>query len=237
MCFKTEYAIVMSNQKQLFFKGATDMLPLSIAVIPWSILAGSMAINAGLSLAKAIAMTAMVFAGAAQLVSLGLFMAGASTFSILVTIFFLTSQHFIYALTLRPNIASQPSYIRLGQGFLLTDEQFALTVSTGQRSMAYLFGAGLCFYLFWVVFGLVGIFFTRLLPSVKDYPLDFSIVAIFIPMILSLIKDKITLIAIISTLIATFVLRFFAVENALILAGLIGMAIAVCCEYLKGDRS
>ncbi len=52
------------------------IMPLSIAVIPWGILAGSMAVNAGLSFAKAFAMSALVFAGAAQLVSLSLVMEG-----------------------------------------------------------------------------------------------------------------------------------------------------------------
>ncbi len=35
------------------WKGALDMLPLSFAVIPWGILAGSVAINTGLSVMQA----------------------------------------------------------------------------------------------------------------------------------------------------------------------------------------
>ncbi len=40
-----------------FLRGAIDILPLSISVIPWAILAGSMAIHAGLSFYKALAMS------------------------------------------------------------------------------------------------------------------------------------------------------------------------------------
>ena len=64
------------------------MLPLSVAVIPWGILAGSAAINAGLSVMQAVGMSALVFAGAAQLVSLSMLMTGASLLSILITVFF-----------------------------------------------------------------------------------------------------------------------------------------------------
>ena len=131
----------MQSTRQQFFKGAIDMLPLSIAVIPWGILAGSMAIHAGLPWEKALAMSALVFAGAAQLLSLGLVIAGASTLSILVSVYFLTTQHLIYALTLRNHIAKQVWYVRMTQAFLLTDEQFALSASKQQYSMAYLFGA------------------------------------------------------------------------------------------------
>ena len=40
-----------TSNTALFRQGVLDILPLSIAVLPWGILAGSMAINAGLSTA------------------------------------------------------------------------------------------------------------------------------------------------------------------------------------------
>ena len=101
------------------------MLPLSVAVIPWGILAGSAAINAGLSVMQAVGMSALVFAGAAQLVSLSMLMTGASLLSILITVFFLTSQHFIYALSLREEVKPWSLKRRLSIGFLLTDELYA----------------------------------------------------------------------------------------------------------------
>ena len=48
-----------------FWRGVRDMLPLSVAVIPWGILAGSAAVNAGLSTLQAAGMSVLVFAGAA----------------------------------------------------------------------------------------------------------------------------------------------------------------------------
>ena len=62
----------------IYFTWRNGYLPLSISVIPWAILAGSMAIHAGLSFYKALAMSGLVFAGAAQLVSLSMAMEGAS---------------------------------------------------------------------------------------------------------------------------------------------------------------
>ena len=40
-----------ASKTALVRQGVVDILPLSIAVLPWGILAGSMAINAGLSTA------------------------------------------------------------------------------------------------------------------------------------------------------------------------------------------
>lgn len=210
------------------------MLPLSLAVIPWGILAGSMAIHTGLPWSKALAMSALVFAGAAQLLSLGLVMAGASMLSILISVYFITVQHLIYAMALRNDIAKQVWYIRIAQAFLLTDEQFALSASQQQRSIAYLFGAGLCFYLFWVAFSAVGIVFASVIPDFKQYPLDFSVIAIFIPMTLALITKLSTLIAVLITAISTLLFKILHIEAGLLLAAAVGMFSAVCIEHWQG---
>lgn len=135
-----------TNQKsQDFMQGALAILPLSIAVLPWGILAGSVAIDAGLTIPQAVAMSAVVFAGAAQLVSLGMWSADATAITIAITVFFLTSQHFIYALTLRKDISVLASYYRIPLSFLLTDELFAVAMQKSQRRPYYLLGAGLSF--------------------------------------------------------------------------------------------
>ncbi|WP_353170435.1 AzlC family ABC transporter permease [Acinetobacter rudis] len=225
------------QQQQLFMKGAVQMLPLSITVIPWGVLAGSMAIHAGLPWDKALAMSILVFAGTAQLVSLGLIMAGASTLAILITVYLTTTQHLIYALNLRQSIANQVWYIRLAQAFLLTDEQFALAATSQQRSIAYLFGAGLCFYLFWITSSAIGVLFAQIIPNFQHYPLDFSIVAIFIPMILALTNSLVTLVAIFSTIVASLVLKALHVESSLLIAAAVGMLSAVGLEHYQGENT
>ncbi|ENV92350.1 hypothetical protein F937_01744 [Acinetobacter calcoaceticus ANC 3680] len=220
----------------LFLRGAMDILPLSISVIPWAILAGSMAIHAGLSFYKALAMSGIVFAGAAQLVSLSMVMEGASTFTTYVTIFFLTAQHFIYALTLRNNISILPLSKRLSLGFLLTDELFAVCASGEKRQPEYLLGAGLSFYLFWVVFSLVGILLATVIPDLLNYHLDFSIVAIFVAMIVPLCKGLPVLAGVLMTCFSGFFLKVYQVEGAILLSGLLGMLVAVLTEKLEKER-
>ncbi|WP_130802887.1 AzlC family ABC transporter permease [Acinetobacter ihumii] len=222
-------------QSKRFFQGTMAIMPLSIAVIPWAILAGSMAINAGLSFAKALAMSSMVFAGAAQLVSLSLVIEGVSKLTILITIFFLTAQHFIYALTFRNNISILPLKQRLSLGFLLTDELFAISLSPDKRHPDYMLGAGLCFYLFWVIFSIVGIVMANMIPNLSDYHLDFSIVAIFIAMVVPLIKNFKVVIAVLITCLSGFMLRFYQVEGAILISGLLGMLTAVTLEQFEKE--
>ena len=88
----------LSSPQRAFLQGGIKILPLCLAVLPWGLLAGSMAIRAGLSTGQAIGMSALVFAGAAQLMTLGLVMAGTPALTIIISVFFFFIQHYLYAL-------------------------------------------------------------------------------------------------------------------------------------------
>lgn len=211
-----------THQPILEFKcGVRDMLPLSLAVIPWAVMAGALAMSAGLGIAQSIAMSVFIFAGAAQIMSLSMLMAGASTVSILVTIFFMTTQHFIYALSLRKSIYKMAVLKRMSLGFLLTDELYAVSELYPHRSYAYLFGAGLSFYIFWVAFSIFGVFCTFFLKNVSSIPLDYSIVAIFLVMALLLIKNVYGAIAVIVSGCFATLFKWMELKSGIIFASLL----------------
>lgn len=220
-----------------FRRGVLDMLPLSLAVIPWGILAGSAAVNAGLSLMQAVGMSALVFAGAAQLVSLSMLSAGASAFSIIVTIFFLTSQHFIYALHLRGDASGLSLAQRLSVGFLLTDELYATAMLNQERPYRYLLGAGLSFYLCWVGFSVVGIWLAKIIPNLAALHLEFSIVAIFLVMAVLLMKNRLAIAGMCVSAIMAAVLTWMKLEAAILLAGLCGMLVSALLDRLGESSS
>ena len=179
--------------RQAFLHGAIAILPLSLAVAPWGLLAGSMAIEANLSAWEGQGLSAIVFAGAAQLVAIGMLKGGANLLSILLTTLLLTSQHLLYGLSMRPLLSRQPLRWRLGLGFLLTDEFFALTSHHDHQQFNrwYALGVGLTFYVAWNLFTLAGIVLGQNIPHLDQLGLDFSIVATFValiaPLVLSLI--------------------------------------------------
>lgn len=66
------------NRGREFLRGTLAVMPLTLAVIPWGILAGSLALETGLSALESQAMSLFVFAGSAQLVALGMIKAGSA---------------------------------------------------------------------------------------------------------------------------------------------------------------
>ncbi len=223
-----------------FISGSIEMLPLCLSVIPWGLLAGSMAIQSGLTLWQSIGMSAIIFAGAAQLVTLGLLLSGASVFTLLVSVFFITAQHFIYGLTLRSFIAHLNIRFRIPIGFLLTDELFALSIAKKNKKTltpGYLIGAGLVFYLTWNIASLLGIFMATAIPDLDKYHLDFSIIATFITLIVPMINRLSVVAGVALSLLLSILLSYYHVEGAVIIAGLCGMLFSVIISRLLKEHA
>lgn len=226
-----------AKSRNEWLAGVIDMLPLSLAVLPWGILAGSMAVEAGLSLSESIAMSALVYAGAAQLVSLTMMKAGIGMVTILVSVFFITMQHLLYGLTLRKHIVVLPFRLRVFLGFLSTDELFALTghQTKEQFSVPYAIGAAFSFYVFWNLFSLIGIFIANAVPDLSKFHLDFSIVATFIAIVVPMVKKLSTLVGVLTSLFLSMLFAYWKVPGAIILSGLIGMFFAVFVSRVSGE--
>ena len=83
-----------------FVAGAKAILPLVIGAIPFGIIFGTLAHSSGLFLAGAIAMSALVFAGSAQFIALGLLATGKALPIIILTTFVVNLRHLLYSLSL-----------------------------------------------------------------------------------------------------------------------------------------
>ncbi|WP_087026447.1 AzlC family ABC transporter permease [Thaumasiovibrio subtropicus] len=220
-----------NDNRSLMWQGTVAMMPLSIAVVPWGLLAGSYAVESGLLVIEAQALSAILFAGAAQLVAIGMFNTGASLVTMLITTFFITSRHLLYSVAMRETISPLPLRWRLTLGFLLTDELFALI---GHRQTSfnryYALGAGLSFYLIWNLASFVGIIGGSVIPNLDSLGLDFAIVATFIALVVPNVKTKPVLLTVLVALVSSVVLHRLQVNGALMIASLVAMIAGYAAE-------
>lgn len=228
-----------SNANQAFFRGAVAVLPLSLACAPWGLLVGSLAIGAGFTPLEGQGFSAIVFAGAAQLVAIGMIKSGASLLSILITTLLLTSQHLLYAMHMRPSIAPMSARWRLGLGFVLTDEFFAL--NSQQRSAAfdrwYALGTGFTFYVAWNIFTLIGLLLGRSIANLESLGLEFSIAATFVALITPLVKSVPVVICVAVSLGCSVWFSWLGWQSALVLSGLAGMLAGFSVKCLMQDNT
>ena len=219
-----------------FSRGAIACLPLTLACAPWGLLAGSTAIDAQLTPMQSQGLSLFVFAGAAQLVAIGMIKGGASVISILVTTLLLTSQHLLYAMHLRPLVAPLPGKWRLGLGFLLTDEFFALVSPFDRQTFNrwYALGVGLCMYVGWNIFTLLGVVLGKSIPGLDQLGLEFSIAATFIALITPIVRNLPTVVCVAVSLLCVVLFSAWQWESAIVLAGLAGMCAGYVCKRLGG---
>ncbi|MDK3006643.1 AzlC family ABC transporter permease [Providencia rettgeri] len=223
--------------QKAMMNGAVHTAPLNLAVIPWGVLAGSMAVETGLDFWQSLAMSAMVFAGAAQLVTLGLLNSGAGYITIIISVFFITSQHLLYGLTLRPQVKDFTTPQRLSIGFLLTDELFAISAAKRQSlSFPYLFGAGFSFYLVWLITSLCGIAMANIVGDLSRLHLDFSVVATLLAIVVPLTRKISTLCGVIFSLVVAIILSMYSFSSAIVIAGVGGMFVSVAVSRLLKEE-
>ncbi|WP_339480992.1 MULTISPECIES: AzlC family ABC transporter permease [unclassified Pseudomonas] len=223
---------------QAFSQGAIAVLPLSIACAPWGLLVGSMAIDADLSPLQSQGFSIIVFAGAAQLVAIGMLKSGASLFSILMTTLLLTSQHLLYGMHMRPTLSALSSRWRLTLGFLLTDEFFALNSQRdpGAFDRWYALGVGLTFYLAWNLFTLAGIVMGHKVPGLEALGLEFSIAATFIALVTPLVRTVPIAVCVGVALFCSVFLSYWRYESALVVSGIAGMAAGFFCKRCRQEK-
>lgn len=214
------------------------MVPLSIAVIPWGLLAGSFAIEAGLSVWESQALSAILFAGSAQLVATGMLKAGAALTTMLLATFFITSRHLLYSVSMRSKIRSLPLKWRLALGFLLTDELFAICGQQSEKQFNrwYALGAGLSFYLCWNLATIIGIVAGRYIPAMNELGLEFAVAATFIAIVIPNVKSSPTLIAVVVSLFLSVLCSGLGVESGLMFASIGGMFAGYLAESVKGGQ-
>lgn len=227
------------SKSRLFLQGTVAMLPLSVAVLPWGLLAGSFAIDSGLSPFNSQALSAILFAGSAQLVATGMLKAGAGLITMLITTLFITSRHLLYSVSMRSRISPLPLKWRLALGFLLTDELFALCGQQSEKRFDrwYALGAGLSFYLIWNLATLVGIIAGSQIPALNSLGLEFAVAATFIAIVVPNIKTLPVVVSVLVALVMSVGLTLLNVEGSLMFASIGAMLAGYVTETLMGGNA
>lgn len=226
------------NRNKAYLKmvqqGFIAMLPLNLAVLPWGILCGSLAIQRGFSVLEAILMPALIFAGAVQLVVIELINNNVPLATILFTAFIISSRHFLYGLALRDKLKHLPFRWRGSLGFLLTDELFALSGDRkslqSKLKLIYALSAGGSFYLCWLLWNIIGITAGSYLPDLTSLGLDFAIAVTFIALVIPTITTLPALVTVVVAGLLSVLLELAQWELGLVIASLIAMFCGYCTD-------
>lgn len=200
-----------------FLAGCRDEAPLLLGVAPFGMIYGIAALAAGVPTWLAQLASAIVFAGAAQLVIVQMLAAGAGFVPIALTSGLLNLRHVLYSASMAEYVRHLPRRWRLLLAYVLTDEAYAVAVLHYQRRAAeastdgstpaggsnvagappdcrrdlrhwYFLGAGFTLWAGWQLSTAAGLLFGATIPA--EWELDFAVPLTFIALLTLLLRER-----------------------------------------------
>jgi predicted branched-subunit amino acid permease len=137
--------------RRAFWQGARDSLPFLIVVVPFGMIFGLLATEAGWTLAQTLGMSVFVIAGASQFTALQLLAEQAPLLIAILTALAVNLRMAMYSASLAPFIGAAPAWQRGLAAYFLTDQTYGLAIGRYTRQpplgpgghMAYFLGCAL----------------------------------------------------------------------------------------------
>ena len=181
-----------------FFEGVRDMLPMLMGIVPFGVVCGVGALSAGASPLATLAMSLIIFSGAAQIAATQLIADGAPFAVIVLTCFVLSLRFLMYSAAMAPHLRALDSRWRNLLAFLLTDQAFASTIQRFRESgdlranASYFLGAGMLLWVTWGVTTVAGVLLGSVIPA--SWQLEFVVPLCFIAILAPLLRDRVTIV-------------------------------------------
>ncbi|MDX2270968.1 MAG: AzlC family ABC transporter permease [Cyanobacteriota bacterium] len=227
----------LSSPQQEFWRGARAEIPMVIGATPFGIIFGTLAADADLSLLGALGMSALVFAGSAQFIALGLLNNGASLGILFLTTGIVNLRHLLYSVSLLPHVKSLNQGWKSVLGFWLTDETFVVAIQRYQQpdhsphKAWYHLGASLSLYVSWQLSTWVGLTVGNGIPALTDWGLEFAVVVTFIGMIMPYLQSWSMGTTVLVAGIVAFLANGIPHQLGLIVAALTGILAGLITDY------
>ena len=175
----------------IFREGLKMGMPTLFGIAAWGLVVGVAMVKTHLTVAQALGMTLLVFAGSAQLASLPLIALGAPVWVIFMTALAVNLRFVIFSALLAPHFAHLPWYRRFWLGYVAGDLTVAMFLQRypnddpAPGKVSYLKGLLFPNWTAWQVGSIAGIFLGSQVPS--EWGLGFAgtlaIVCVTIPLI------------------------------------------------------
>ena len=224
------------SRLQHFLYGCRDSIPMIVGILPFGLIYGALASLAGLSLAQALGMSLLVYAGSAQFIAISLLTLGSGTLVILLTTLVVNLRHVLYSAALQPYVGGLSQRWRVPLAFGLTDETFAvvqrryLARGMSEHGQWYHAGVALALYLSWVGSSLVGALFGQSVPNLAGWGLDFAMLATFIGIVVPALRNQPQIAAALVAGAVALLCHAWPYKLGLMAAALSGIAVGVWLE-------
>ena len=221
-----------SSRALAYRQGLTGGLPFMFVVVPFGLLFGVVALDAGLTLTQTMGMTMLVIAGAAQFTALQMMVDNAGLWLIIAAALAVNLRMAMYSAALVPHLGKAPLWQRALIAYMNFDQTYAVASMAYEqnpdwpveRKVTFFFGVATPIVPTWIAATLVGALIGKAIPT--DLGIDFILPITFIALVGPMLKTMPQMIA-----------ASVSAGVGLLLAGLpsgMGLLIAAACAMGVG---
>jgi 4-azaleucine resistance transporter AzlC len=186
-------------RRAAFRDGLRALAPLLLAVVPFGLVLGVTAAGSAVGGGLGIATSWIIFAGAAQLVTVQLIDSGTSLLVVVVTALVVNVRHLMYSAAMAPHFSEFPRRSRWALPYLLTDQAFAVsmlryeTVTEPTYKRWFYTGAGSTLWVSWQISTVAGVVLGAQIP--ESLGLEFAIPLVFLVLLIPVVQTRPGLVA------------------------------------------
>jgi 4-azaleucine resistance transporter AzlC len=169
-----------------FVLGMRRSVPLLAGLAPFGLIVGVMAQGQGLSLAEVTLMSALCYAGSAQILVLGHWAMPAPVLAATLATFIINLRLALMGPVLSPWLDRIHGWRLFSTLFMMADQNWALSVEhmrRGEGDAAFLFGSGFLIWVIWVATTMLGHWAGAIVRPPPGHPVFFAALAVFLALL------------------------------------------------------
>jgi len=226
-----------------FREGLVAGMPFVLVVVPFAVLFGAVATEAGFDLAQTMGMSFLVIAGASQFTALQLMSENAPMVVVLAAALAVNMRMAMYSASIARHFSNATFWQRILAAYVLVDQTYGLSFDRFERKppldpsgkLAFYFGTASLICPLWYLATYAGAVAGQAIPP--QFALDFAVpicfIAIFAPQLRSLPHLATALVSIVLAL----ALAFIPYSGGLLIAAVLAMATGTWVEKLLERRA
>ena len=210
-----------------------EALGIGVSAVGFGFVYGLSAREAGFSPIEAVAMSLIVFGGAAQFAAVGYVTSGLAWPGVILLTFLLNARHLLYSAALAPWLGHVPFWRRAVMAHLLTDEAFALSIGHFKRvgrtdERGYWIAAIVATFVPWNLATLAGALLSAQIPDPARFGIDIIFPAAMIGLAVGLVTGRRELVAaIVGAGVGVVVALLTGPSIGIVAGGIVGPAVGL----------
>jgi 4-azaleucine resistance transporter AzlC len=228
--------VTTTTRNSAFRQGFIAGLPFLLIGVPFALLFGVVATEAGLSVAQTLGFSILVIAGASQFTAIQLMIENAPVFIVLAAALAVNLRMAMYSASLQPHLGGASLPQRALAAYVNVDAAYALGILKFEEEpdwspkdkFLYFVGTMALMFPLWVVGTWVGAVAGDALP--EKFDLEFAMPIMFLALTAPLVKTLAHLGTAVTSVVGALLLSFLPSGIGILLAGLVAMAVGAEIE-------